>query len=138
LFEKATAAPRRFITFPRDLATYVHDDALYEAYLNACLILLSMGTPFDPAFSQLSGQGNFFLNSLDASGRFAADLESHPRAAGGFALYGGPHILTSVTEVATRALKAVRFQKFNTHIRLRPEALAARVHKAADIEAAFP
>jgi hypothetical protein len=33
-----------------------------------------------------------------------------------------------VTEVATRALKAVRFQKFNNHIRLRPEALAARVH----------
>ena len=28
---------RRFITTPRDLATYVHYDALYEAYLNACL-----------------------------------------------------------------------------------------------------
>ncbi len=131
-------APRRFITFPRDLATYVHDDALYEAYLNACLILLSMETPFDPAFANLSGQGNFFLNSLDAAGGSVADLESHPREAGGFALYGGPHILTLVAEVATRALKAVRYQKFNTHIRLRPEALAARVHKAAGIEAAFP
>ena len=32
-------APYRFITTPRDLATYVHYDALYEAYLNACLIL---------------------------------------------------------------------------------------------------
>ena len=30
----------RFITTPRDLATYVHYDALYEAYLNACLLLL--------------------------------------------------------------------------------------------------
>jgi len=30
---------RRFIHTPRDLATYVHFDALYEAYLNACLIL---------------------------------------------------------------------------------------------------
>ncbi|MEO0869355.1 MAG: hypothetical protein AAFY17_13115 [Cyanobacteria bacterium J06642_11] len=41
--------PRRFISTPRDLATYVHYDALYEAYLNACIILLGMGTPFDPA-----------------------------------------------------------------------------------------
>lgn len=138
LFENAATAPRRFITFPRDLATYVHDDALYEAYLNACLILLSMGAPFDPAFSQLSGQGNYFLNSLDVNGNFVDDLESHPREAGGFALYGGPHILTLVTEVATRALKAVRFQKFNTHIRLRPEALSGRIHEAGAIEAAFP
>lgn len=132
------AAPRRFITFPRDLATYVHDDALYEAYLNACLILLSMGAPFDPGFSNLSGQGNYFLNSLDLNGNLLAGLETHPRQAAGFALYGGPHILTLVTEVATRALKAVRFQKFNTHIRLRPEALAARVHQAGAIESAFP
>jgi len=133
-----TVSPRRFITFPRDLATYVHDDALYESYLNACLILLSMGAPFDPAFSNLSGQGSFFLNSLDVNGNFLDPLESHVREAGGFALYGGPHILTLVTEVATRALKAVRYQKFNTHIRLRPEALAGRVQEAAAIEGAFP
>ncbi len=132
------SAPRRFITFPRDLATYVHDDALYEAYLNACLILLSMGAPFDPGFANLSGQGSLFLNSLDADGVIAAALESHARQAGGFALYGGPHILNLVTEVATRALKAVRFQKFNNHIRLRPEALAGRIHQAAAIESAFP
>nr|WP_051038188.1 vanadium-dependent haloperoxidase [Pseudanabaena sp. PCC 7367] len=131
-------APRRFITFPRDLATYVHDDALYEAYLNACLILLSMRTPFDQGFANLSGQGNFFLNSLDIQGNFFAGLESHPRQAGGFALYGGPHILTLVTEVATRALKAVRYQKFNNHIRLRPEALAGRLEKATAIETAYP
>jgi hypothetical protein len=110
--------PRRFISTPRDLATYVHYDALYEAYLNACIILLGMGTPFDPAFDHLSGVGA-------AAGNLATR-----RNAGGFALYGGPHILTLVTEVATRALKAVRFQKFNNHIRLRPEALAARIELA--------
>ena len=38
----------RFITTPRDLSTYVHFDALYEAYLNACLIMLGLGVPFDP------------------------------------------------------------------------------------------
>ncbi|MDA0268602.1 MAG: vanadium-dependent haloperoxidase, partial [Cyanobacteria bacterium] len=110
--------PRRFISTPRDLATYVHYDALYEAYLNACIILLGMGTPFDPAFDHLSGVGA------------AAGHATTRRNAGGFALYGGPHILTLVTEVATRALKAVRFQKFNNHIRLRPEALAARLELA--------
>ena len=106
---------RRFIYTPRDLATYVHYDALYEAYLNACLILLGMKTPFDPAFDHLSGGGE------------ASKKGNTRRHANGFALYGGPHILTLVTEVATRALKAVRFQKFNNHIRLRPEALAARI-----------
>ena len=101
----------RFIQTPRDLATYVHDDALYQAYLNACLLLLSQKTPFDPYFDKLSGTGRF--NNANA---------------GGFALWGGPHILSLLTEVATRALKAVRFQKFNVHLRLRPEALAARLH----------
>ena len=105
----------RFIYTPRDLATYVHYDALYQAYLNACFILLGMGTPFDPSFDHLSG-----------GGEAAKDPKTRPHA-GGFALYAGPHILTLVTEVATRALKAIRFQKFNNHIRLRPEALAARI-----------
>ena len=111
----ATVPARRFISTPRDLATYVHFDALYEAYLNACLILLGMGTPADPACDHLSGTGA------------AAGNPDTRRNAGGFAFYGGPHILTLVTEVATRALKAVRFQKFNNHIRLRPEALAHRI-----------
>ncbi|MEM1374181.1 MAG: vanadium-dependent haloperoxidase [Pseudomonadota bacterium] len=110
----------RFIFTPRDLATYVHYDALYQAYLNATLILLGQGTPFDQGFAKLSGMRDMF-NPVEGS-RVAQN-------AGGFALYGGPHILTLVTEVATRALKAVRFQKFNTHLRLRPEALAARMEK---------
>ena len=105
-----------FIKTPRDLATYVHFDALYQAYLNACLILLSQKesqdfAPFDSNFVNLSGE---FPNSR----------------AGGFALFGGPHILSLVTEVATRALKAVRYQKFQVHRRLRPEVLAARIAKS--------
>lgn len=109
---------RRFITTGRDLATYVHYDALYEAYLNACLILLGMGAPFDEG---VPFQG--------------ADTNDKQQ---GFAQFGGPHILTLVTEVATRALKAVRYQKFNIHRRLRPEALAARLHRRGAIATAFP
>lgn len=102
---------RRFITTPRDLATYVHYDALYQAYLNACLILLAEGVPLDPGIPY--------------------QAENHIDHQQGFAHFGGPHILSLVTEVATRALKAVRFQKFNIHRRMRPEALAARLAKQA-------
>lgn len=123
---------RRFITTPRDLATYVHFDALYQAYLNACLILLGNEAPFDPAFDLLSGTDDYM---------FLVDPLSQKKMnanAGGFALYGGPHILSLVTEVATRALKAVRYQKFNNHIRARPEVLAARIHFAEKIEDQYP
>lgn len=102
---------RRFITTPRDLATYVHYDALYQAYLNACLILMAEGTPLDPGIPYQE--------------------ENHIDHQQGFAHFGGPHILSLVTEVATRALKAVRFQKFNIHRRMRPEVLAARLAKQA-------
>ncbi|MEM7208792.1 MAG: vanadium-dependent haloperoxidase [Pseudomonadota bacterium] len=127
LFGPANQVTRRFISTPRDLATYVHYDALYQAYLNACLILIGMKAPFDPGFDALSGRGTMHTSGADVD-----------RQAGGFALWGDPHILTLVTEVATRALKAVRFQKFNNHIRLRPEALAGRIEYANAINGVFP
>ncbi len=109
---------RRFIYTPRDLATYVHYDALYEAYLNACLIMLSNGVKFDPGIP--------FQDD---------DSRDHQQ---GFAHFGGPHILSLVTEVATRALKAVRFQKYNIHRRCRPEVLGARLTKAKMFEKMAP
>lgn len=101
----------RFIATPRDLATYVHFDALYQAYLNAVLIMLSMEAKTDIGLPE-----------------GADDPCKHNRDA--FATFGGPHILTLVTEVATRALKAVRRQKFNTHLRSRPEMLGAALSLA--------
>jgi hypothetical protein len=139
LFGHPKNVERRFISTPRDLATYVHYDALYESYLNACLILLGMGAPTDPGFDKLSGSGKLYLNSRNQDKpSVTRRVETHEREAGGFALWGGPHILTLVTEVATRALKAVRYQKFNTHCRLRPEALAGRIEKADQIANQFP
>lgn len=95
---------RRYIRTPRDLAHYVHFDALYEAYLNAALILLGANAPVDA--------GNPYQFSRNQIG---------------FGTYGGPHILSLVTEVATRALKAVWFQKWCVHRRLRPEEFGGRV-----------
>ena len=99
----------RFMATPRDLATYVHYDALYEAYLNACLIMLALGVEFDKG---IPFQDKDFRDKQQ-----------------GFAQFGGPHILSLVTEVATRALKAVRFQKFNLHRRLRPEVVGGWVNR---------
>ena len=108
-------ATPRYIRNGRDLAAYVHFDALYEAYLNACLILLGVGAPLDPNNPYLS------LTKTDAFGTF-----------------GGPHILSLVTEVATRALKAVWYQKWNVHRRLRPEAFGGRVHHHLTSAAIYP
>lgn len=100
---------RRYIRNGRDLGQYVHVDALYEAYLNACLILLGMGAPED--------DGNPYKPPNIAS-----------RTQIGFGTFGGPHILSLVCEVATRALKAVWYQKWFVHRRLRPEAFGGLVH----------
>jgi hypothetical protein len=105
----------RYIRNMRDLTHYVHVDALYEAYLNACLILLGMGAPFDP--------GNPYVHSGNQHG---------------FGTYGGPHILSLVTEVATRALKAVWYQKWFVHRRMRPEEFGGRVHVHKSGRASYP
>jgi hypothetical protein len=99
----------RYIRNMRDLGQYVHVDALYEAYLNACLILLDHGAPFDP--------GNPYLPPHPGS-----------KTQIGFGTFGGPHILSLVTEVATRALKAVWWQKWFVHRRLRPEEYGGLIH----------
>jgi len=101
---------RRFITTGRDLASYVSADALYQSYFNACLVLFSQGAGFDP--------GMPFIGD---------DKDDHQQ---GFVLFEEPHVLTMLAEVCMRALKTVKFQKFNVHRRLRPEELAARIEKA--------
>jgi hypothetical protein len=95
----------RYIRNMRDLGRYVQVDALYEAYLNACLILLGNNAPVD--------EGNPYT-------RYRKQM--------GFGTFGGPHILSLVTEVATRALKAVWYQKWFVHRRLRPEAYGGLAH----------
>ena len=103
----------RFIGTPRDLATYVHFDELYQAYFSACLLMFRNQVPFDFGFP--SGAAH--------------------ATRGSFATWGGPHILTLLTEVTGLALKAVRRQKFQHHLRGRPEQLAAMLTLAASEQA---
>ncbi len=136
---------RRYIATMRDLTTYVHFDALYQAYLDAALILLGSGYPTNPGNPYGSGCSVMGIGQDDNPLHQRLYLDSLPQKPrpkypdqDGFGTFGGPHILSLVTEVATRALKAVWRQKW-THLRLRPEAYSGLVHRAivSDVPAAF-
>ncbi len=117
---RALQSERRFITTPRDLATYVRYDALYQAYLNACLYMLE-----DPRFTFQKPVVNPYSGALGPGFPDGLSTSDAPPSRQAFAAFGGPHILSMVTEVATRCLKAVRRQKFNYHRRARPERIGA-------------
>ena len=114
---------RRYIRNMRDIGRYVQVDALYEAYLNACLILLGLGTPVD--------EGNPYKEPVTAA-------RPNARNQIGFGTFGNPHILSLVCEVATRALKAVWYQKWFVHRRLRPEAYGGLVQHTRSGTKAYP
>lgn len=118
----------RFITTPRDLAAYVRYDALYQAYLNACLYMLDATD--QSGVKQFSVQQATSHPYTEETGPGFPDgnrgsTPKIPESRQAFATFGGPHILSLVTEVATRCLKAVRRQKFNYHRRARPERIGA-------------
>jgi len=115
---------RRFIATPRDLATFVHIDQLYQAYFNACLIMLGK-VPFESGFPT----GGAVPQELDPSG-------TARQTRGSFATFGGPHVLSLLTEVATRGLRAVRRQKFNYHRRCRPEVIGGMLTVAKNVKPA--
>jgi membrane-associated phospholipid phosphatase len=84
----------------------VHRDFTYQAFLNAGLILLSLGNA-----------------ALDTNNPYLSAKKQ-----GGFATFGGPHLLDLVARVANAGLIASWYQKWFVHRRLRPEAFAGRVH----------
>ena len=72
------------------------------------------------------------VNHAKRRGGFAAPLdEGNPyvnsQTQTGFGTLGEPNFKTLVAEVATRALKAVWFEKWFVHRRLRPEAFGGRL-----------
>ena len=105
----------RYIRNGRDIGQWVHIDVLFQAYFQAFLILAGAGAPFD--------DGNPYNENPSQIG---------------FGTFGGPHITTLMCEVSTRALKAVWFQKWFVHRRLRPEVQAERVHRTLFAGAGYP
>jgi len=108
-------AARRYMRNGRDIGQWVHVDVLFQAYFHGFLILAGLGAPFD--------DGNPCVGNPTQDG---------------FGTFGGPHIAALLCEVATRALKAVWFQKWFVHRRLRPEVHAARVDRTAYHGAGYP
>lgn len=105
----------QFMRNGRGLGAYVHIDVLFEAYFNACLVLVDRGAPLDPA--------NPYASS---------------RTQAGFGTFGPPHLKTIVAEVSTRALKAVWYMKWFVHRHLRPEAYGGLVHMTKTNQAQYP
>jgi len=102
---------RRYIRNGRDIGQYVHIDVLFQGYFDACLILAEplatggVGAPLNP--------GNPYATSRNQEG---------------FGLFGPPHIKGLLGEAAVQALKAVWYQKWFVHRRMRPEVFAGRIH----------
>lgn len=105
----------RYMRNGRDIGQWVHVDVLFQAYFQAFLVLAGAGAPFD--------DGNPY--------------NSNPNQIG-FGTFGGPHIATLLCEVSTRALKAVWYQKWFVHRRLRPEVMAERVDRTLFAGAGYP
>jgi hypothetical protein len=105
---------RRYVVNGRDLSEWVHIDVLFQAYFNACLILMTppdgsdigggIGCPFNA--------GNPYLDNPTQNG---------------FCTFGPPAAKSLVCEVASRCLKATWHKKWQIHRRLRPEAYGGRV-----------
>ncbi|HEX8433023.1 MAG TPA: vanadium-dependent haloperoxidase [Longimicrobium sp.] len=124
---------RRFVRNLRDLGERVHIDYVVDHFYNACLILLNE-VPGDQACG-------------DPDGRVTVDAEfrldpgnPYPgyRVQAPFVTFGQPHVLTLVTEVLTRALRAVWFQKWFVHRRLRPEEFGGRIHNHLTGQRSYP
>ena len=102
-----------FLRNGRALAAYTHVDALHQAYFIAALVLLGINAPLNP--------GNPYKGS---------------KTEHGFGTLGGPDILATIPEVATRALKASWFHKWIVNLRMRPEEYGGLVY--ANVTKASP
>jgi hypothetical protein len=121
----------RFCRNGRDLGAYVRVDALYQAYFVAGLVLLANNMPWD--------RNNPYGQTPEGgSGRPLPAGVPGALSQVGFTTFGGPHILALVTEVSSRAQKAVWFQKFLVHRRLRPEEFGGRVEVVRRNLASYP
>jgi hypothetical protein len=109
----------RFLNNGRALTAYTHEDALHQAYFTAALILLGLKAPINPPFNK----GNPYIGSKTQQG---------------FGTLGGPDVLGTIPEMATRALKAAWFHKWIINLRHRPEHYGALLHARLTKRKPFP
>jgi hypothetical protein len=132
---------RRFIRNLRDGANFVHFDQVVDAWWTTAYYL----------FSEPRGNQNF--GNAAGTGRPLVDLEfsfnpgnpydppgtaSDSRTQVGFATFGTVHLLQVLIEVAGRAGRAVWWQKWGVHRRLRPEEYGGRVDNQLNNRRTYP
>ncbi len=104
------ASSLRYLGTGRDLAEYVHNDVLFQEYLNAALVLLKMS----PQFSQpVLNSGNPYIGMASETG---------------FITFGLPMVESMVAEVIVRAIKNAWYQKWFVQRVARPEEFAGLVN----------
>ncbi|HEX8209833.1 MAG TPA: vanadium-dependent haloperoxidase [Longimicrobium sp.] len=117
---------RRFIRSLRDGANYVHFDQVIDSYYNAAWILLSEPT----GTQQTANAGAIPMRNrefpFDQGNPYSPSGTVSPTQSG-FATFGDPHVLEVLSEVIGHALRAVWWQKWFVHRRLRPEEYGGRV-----------
>ena len=98
----------RYIYNNRTLGEYVHTDVLFQAYFNALLIGLSFGP-----------------NAIDVGNPYTNGAITNQ---GGFTSLGGPWFIDLLTQAGNLGLNSAWYHKWDVHRRLRPEAMAGRIH----------
>ncbi|MFY0570197.1 vanadium-dependent haloperoxidase [Archangium lansingense] len=130
---------RRFIRNLRDGAQYVHFDQVVNAYLSAAFLLLS-----EPLGNQLTGMG---ASRPQVDKEFPCDqgnpydppgTASDSRTQVGFATFGPIQLMQLLGEVSGRAGRAVWWQKWGVHRRLRPEEYGGRVDNHLSSRRTYP
>lgn len=119
-----------FIHTLRDGATFVHFDQVIDAYYNAAWILQS-----EPIGNQLTVQPgvtrrpqiDFEFPKNDGNPYDPPLTDRDSRTQAGFTTFGQIHLFDVLGEALGRALRAVWWQKWGVHRRLRPEEYGGRV-----------
>jgi hypothetical protein len=104
----------RYIRSGRDLAQFVHYDFIYQAYLQAALIILD---------SRPETLLNFNLYQMSKTNPYKTS-----RIQTGFVTFKDAHILDLMARAANICLKPTCWHKWAVHRRVRPEAFAGRVY----------
>jgi hypothetical protein len=124
----------RLIRSGRDMAQFVHVDRDYNAFFNACHLMLfgrdptrrcearaGLGIPFGPCLP--------YVNPLaPPAEEFAQTGKSQNQIGQG--TFGDQHVKSVLVGAVQRAFNAVWYQKWSVHRRLRPEEFGGRVHLA--------
>jgi len=118
---------RRFIRNLRDGANFVHFDQTVDAFYNTAFYLLSepTGDQNSPATGRPQVDKEFPCNVGNPYDPPGTAMDARRQV--GFGTFGPVHLLQALIEVSGRAIRAVWWQKWGVHRRLRPEEYGGRV-----------